>query len=157
MPSLPNPFIRLVRAESPDILCTCQPPVFGKNLQVTQIILAHFLYHSNLNCYFLTTSSIAKNKIPQNFKIVFQSEKMLVQDSQIKRQMSLWAYLNTIGGCWYFERVLVPLRLKNHSLYHKILLLQKFNDISGKVLKPKKIQPPTSKKKIEAVFHFFIF
>ena len=38
-----------------------------------------------------------------------------------------------------------------------MLLLQKFNDISGKVLKPKKIQPPTSKKKIEAVFHFFIF
>ena len=38
-----------------------------------------------------------------------------------------------------------------------MLLLQKFNDIGGKVLKPKKIQPPTSKKKFEAVFHFFIF
>ena len=32
--------------------------------------------------------------------------------------------LNTIGGRWYFGRVLVPLRLKNQSLYHKILLLQ---------------------------------
>ena len=55
-------------------------------------------------------------------------------------------HLTTIAGPWYFGRVLVPLRLKNQSLYHKILLLQKFNDISGKVLKPKKIQPPTSKK-----------
>ena len=33
-----------------------------------------------------------------------------------------------IAGPWYFGRVLVPLRLKNQSLYHKILLLQKFND-----------------------------
>ena len=57
------------------------------------------------------------------------------------------SYLNTIGGCWYFGRVLVPLRLKNQSLYHKILLLQKFNDTGGKVLKPKKNQPPTSEKK----------
>ena len=57
-----------------------------------------------------------------------------------------YANLTTIAGPWYFGRVLVPLRLKNQSLYHKILLLQKFNDISGKVLKPKKIQPPTSKK-----------
>ena len=48
-------------------------------------------------------------------------------------------------------------RLINQSLYQEMLLLQKFNDIGGKVLKPKKIQPPTSKKKIEAVFHFFIF
>ena len=45
-----------------------------------------------------------------------------------------------------FGRVYVPLRLKNQSLYHKMVLLQKFNDIGGKVLKPKKIQPPTSKK-----------
>ena len=63
--------------------------------------------------------------------------------------------LNTIGGRWYFGRVLVPLRLKNQSLYHKILLLQKFNYPLGKVLKPKKIQPPTSEKKNEAVFLFF--
>ena len=55
-------------------------------------------------------------------------------------------YLNTIGGPWYFGRVLVPQRLINQSLYHEILLLQKFNDLLGKVLKPKKIQPPTSKK-----------
>ena len=47
-------------------------------------------------------------------------------------------------------RASVPQRLKNHSLYHEILLLQKFNDISGKVLKPKK-QPPTSEKN-EALF-----
>jgi len=38
-----------------------------------------------------------------------------------------------------------------------MLLLQKFNDIWGKVLKPKKIQPPASKKQNEAVFYFFIF
>ena len=36
--------------------------------------------------------------------------------------------LNTIGGRWYFGRVYVPLRLKSQSLYHKILLLQKFNE-----------------------------
>ena len=38
-----------------------------------------------------------------------------------------------------------------------MLLLQKFNDIGGKVLKPKKNSASTLKKKIEAVFHFFIF
>ena len=38
-----------------------------------------------------------------------------------------------------FGRASVPQRLKNQSLYHEILPLQKFNDISGKVLKPKKI------------------
>ena len=43
--------------------------------------------------------------------------------------------LNTIAGPWYFGRVYVPLRLKNQSLYHKILLLQKFNDKWGKVFK----------------------
>ena len=59
--------------------------------------------------------------------------------------------LNTIGACWYFERVLVPLRLKNQSLYHKILLLQKFNDKWGKVLKPKKISLQPQKKN-EAVY-----
>ena len=60
-------------------------------------------------------------------------------------------HLNTIGACWYFERVLVPLRLKNQSLYHKILLLQKFNDKWGKVLKPKKISLQPQKKN-EAVY-----
>ena len=63
----------------------------------------------------------------------------------------IWRYLNTIGACWYFERVLVPLRLKNQSLYHKILLLQKFNDKWGKVLKPKKISLQPQKKN-EAVY-----
>ena len=34
--------------------------------------------------------------------------------------LKLFDILNTIGGRWYFGRVLVPLRLKNQSLYHKI-------------------------------------
>ena len=51
----------------------------------------------------------------------------------------------------------LPQRLKNQLLYHEILLLQKFNDISGKVLKPKKNQPPTSENKNEAVFYFLFF
>ena len=55
-------------------------------------------------------------------------------------------YLTTIGGPWYFDRAVVFQRLINQSFYQEILLLQKFNDIGGKVLKPKKIQPPTSKK-----------
>ena len=55
-------------------------------------------------------------------------------------------YLTTVGGPWYFDKASVPQRLINQSLYHEILLLQKFNDLLGKVLKPKKIQPPTSKK-----------
>ena len=38
-----------------------------------------------------------------------------------------------------------------------MLLLQKFNDISGKVLKPKKIQPPASKKKLRPFFIFSFF
>ena len=37
-------------------------------------------------------------------------------------------HLTTIGGPWYFGRVLVPQRLINQSLYHEILLLQKFDD-----------------------------
>ena len=70
----------------------------------------------------------------------------VVKKRQKNCQRSLWMSphvacilrqnLNTIGGCWYFGRVLlVPLRLKNQSLYHKILLLQKFNDKWGKVFK----------------------
>ena len=39
-------------------------------------------------------------------------------------------------------------RLKNQSLHHEILLLQKFTDISRKVLKPKRNQPPTSEIKL---------
>ena len=54
--------------------------------------------------------------------------------------------LTTIGGPWYFDRAVVFQRLINQSFYQEILLLQKFNDIGGKVLKPKKNQPPTSKK-----------
>ena len=62
--------------------------------------------------------------------------------------------LTTIGGRWYFDRAFVPQRLKNQSLYNKILLLQKFNYTLGKVLKPKKNQPPTSEKN-EAIFLVF--
>ena len=65
-----------------------------------------------------------------------KAQKILVI---IKIYLIVKVYLTTIGGCWYFDRVFVPQRLKNQSLYHEILLLQKFNDISGKVLKPKKI------------------
>ena len=54
--------------------------------------------------------------------------------------------LTAIGGPWYFDRAVVFQRLINQSCYQEILLLQKFNDLLGKVLKPKKIQPPTSKK-----------
>ena len=46
--------------------------------------------------------------------------------------------LETIADPWYFGRVVVPQRLINLSLYQEILLLQKFDDISEKVLKPKK-------------------
>ena len=46
-------------------------------------------------------------------------------------------------------------RLINQSLYQEILLLQKFNAISGKVLKPQKNQPPTSEN--ETVFIFCLF
>ena len=56
-----------------------------------------------------------------------------------------------------FGRASVPQRLINQSLYQEMLLLQKFNDIGGKDLKPKKIQPPTSKKKMRPFFIFFIF
>ena len=43
-----------------------------------------------------------------------------------------------------------------HFTYHEILLLQKFNDIWGKVLKPKKISLQTQKKKMRPVFGFSI-
>ena len=59
--------------------------------------------------------------------------------------------LETIADPWYFGRVVVPQRLINLSLYQEILLLQKFNDTGGKVLKPKKNQPPSSEKN-EAVY-----
>ena len=47
-------------------------------------------------------------------------------------------YLTTIGGRWYFDRAFCLQRLTNQSLYNKILLLQKFNDIGGKGLKQKR-------------------
>ena len=57
----------------------------------------------------------------------------------------------------YYRRSLVLLvghLLINQSLYQEILLLQKFNDISGKVVKPKKISLQPQKKN-EAVFLIF--
>ena len=60
-------------------------------------------------------------------------------------------YLTTIADPRYFGRVVVPQRLINLSLYHEIPLLQKFNDTSGKVLKPKKISLQPQKKN-EAVY-----
>ena len=54
--------------------------------------------------------------------------------------------ITNIGVVGTFGRASVPERLLNQSFYQEILLLQKFNDIGGKVLKPKKMQPPTSKK-----------
>ena len=46
---------------------------------------------------------------------------------------------------------------KNQLVYHEIGLLQKFNDILGKVLKPKKNQPPTSEKEMRSFNIFFYF
>ena len=66
---------------------------------------------------------------------------------RIYLSQSLPLHLNTIGGRWYFGRVLIPQRFINLSLYHEIILLQKFNYISGKVLKPKKISLQPQKKK----------
>ena len=60
--------------------------------------------------------------------------------------ISVDIYLTTIADPWYFKRVRVPQRLINLSLYHEILLLQKFNDARGKVLKPKKISLQPQKK-----------
>ena len=74
-----------------------------------------------------------------------------------RKIINLDIYLTTIGAAWYFGRVLVPQRLLNQSLYQEMLLLQKFNDISGKVLKSKKIQPPTLKKKLRPFFIFSFF
>ena len=45
-----------------------------------------------------------------------------------------------------FGRVVVPQRLINQSFYQEILLLQKFNDIGGKVLKAKKNSASNLKK-----------
>ena len=83
-----------------------------------------------------------KIRVPYNNEI-----KNLRQRTQIPTQF----YLTTIAGAWYFGRVLVPQRLINLSLYHEILLLQKFNDTGGKVLKPKKISLQPQKKN-EAVY-----
>jgi hypothetical protein len=51
----------------------------------------------------------------------------------------------------FFGRASGLQRLKNHSLYHEILLLQKFNDILGKVFKPKKISLQPQKKKLRPI------
>ena len=64
-------------------------------------------------------------------------------------------YLTTIGGPWYFDRAVVPQRLINQSLYQEILLLQKFNSISGKVLKPPKKSAFNLRKKMWLSFTSF--
>ena len=69
-------------------------------------------------------------------------------------QCRLFLNLTTIGGPWYFDRAVVFQRLINQSFYQEILLLQKFNDIGGKVLKPKKNSASNLKKKLRP---FFIF
>ena len=70
--------------------------------------------------------------------------------------LAVLAHLTTIGGPWYFGRVLVPQRLINQSFYQEILLLQKFNDIGGKVLKPKKISLQPQKKKMRLFLVFIV-
>ena len=62
---------------------------------------------------------------------------------------NIYRYLTNIGSYRYFWLGICILYLKgskNQALYHEILLLQKFNDILGKVLKPKKNQPSSSEK-----------
>ena len=56
-----------------------------------------------------------------------------------------------------FGRASVPQRLLNQSLYQEILILQKFNDIGGKVLKPKKNSASNLKKIKWGRFLFFNF
>ena len=55
-----------------------------------------------------------------------------------------------------FGRASVPQRLRNQSLYHEILLLQKFDARRGKVLKPNKTDPPASEKKGPVFLVFFL-
>ena len=64
----------------------------------------------------------------------------------VSKMINIQLNLTTIADPWYFGRVVVPQRLINLSLYHEILLLQKFNGISGKVLKPKQISLQPQKK-----------
>ena len=71
------------------------------------------------------TSTLSKY---QQAPIVFRYRKIGKNKSQVNKAIKRITHLTTIAGPWYFGRVLVPLRLKNQSLYHKILLLQKFND-----------------------------
>ena len=66
--------------------------------------------------------------------------------SVISESSSYTCNLATIGGPWYFDRAVVFQRLINQSFYQEILLLQKFNDIGGKVLKPKKNSASNLKK-----------
>ena len=87
---------------------------------------------------------------------------LTTMSDMVKYRAAIWAFLKltalyftmSIGSHWYFDRVFGLQRLKNQSLYNKSLLLQKFTDILGKVLKPKKNPPPTSEKKMRL---FFIF
>ena len=62
----------------------------------------------------------------------------------------------TIGGPWYFDFVAFQ-RLINQSFYQEILLLQKVNDLLGKVLKPKKFSLQPQKNKMRPFFYFLSF
>ena len=100
-------------------------------------------------------TSDAKEKTPEVIEVCHQIRPALeeklgspcatFEPKSFKSQVSN-IHLTTIAGAWYFGRVLVPQRLINLSLYHEILLLQKFNDTGGKVLKPKKISLQPQKK-----------
>ena len=54
-----------------------------------------------------------------------------------------------------FGRAVFPQRLIKQSLYQEIILLQKFNDISGKVLKPKKKESASNLRKKKRPFFSF--
>ena len=66
----------------------------------------------------------------------FTSEYKFIAPKKIET-----VYLTTTFG-----RASVPQRLINQSLYQEILLLKTFNDIGGKVLKPKLISLRPQKK-----------
>ena len=97
----------------------------------------------------------AVNKLSPDFFIEYLTQNVIFH---IKSQVTKHVF----GGLSnYYWRSLVLLvghlcykGFINQSLYQEILLLQKFDDISGKVLKPKN-QPPTSENRNEAVFYLF--
>ena len=146
--------IGFVKTSLQSIKDLCQLDFFTKSLTFCFVLIYWLCWAEST----ASTAALQQKKECQIFKVNYLWLKkfdtkinaiLLISElmaSVRKVLRHFYRHLTTIAGPWYFGRVLVPLRLKNQSLYHKILLLQKFNDISGKVLKPKKIQPPTSKK-----------